>query len=291
VVAAVLGVVATLVWGTDFWLTVTIPLSDYPRSWIGFDEHWSMMFAQPIFVGLLATAMITMIAAVVRRDRAAVATPLFSYVVASWAVQTSVMTGVGAENHNLIEPVLATLLWIVAAERARAVAWPQAAVLAGLFVCVVLELRNTDASTYSYTNPTTTVFYVADREDVNARMRDLGIAGGRMLNFKNSQVPHDYAGVFVINDVWMYVTVLWETRPETVDRLVDAIQREEFDGVFVSPYIDAAVAAQEIGAYPWARIVHELFDHYTLAFHGPQVNLLTRRFRPPRRTVGGEPRR
>ncbi len=291
VVAAVLGVVATLVWGTDFWLTVTVPLTDYPRSWTGFDVHWSMMFAQPIFRGLLATAAVAIGATAARRDRAAVATPLLPYMLVSWAVQTSVMTGIGAENHNLIEPILATLLWLVGIERARRVGWLQVAVLAGLLACVVRELGNRDPSTYSYTNPTKTVFYVAARDDVNARMRELGIDGGLMLNLKNSQVPHDYAGRFVINDLWMYVTVLWDTRPETVDRLVDAIRREEFDGIFVTATIYPALAAREVGNYPWARIVHAVFDHYAIVFHGSAVNLLTRRSGPPGRAFPAEPPR
>jgi hypothetical protein len=96
-----------------------------------------------------------------------------------------------------------------------------------------------------------------------------------MLNLKNSQVVHDFPGDMTVNDVWMYVTVLWNSRPETVDRLIGAIDAERFDAIFVSPGVVSA--AHDPGQGPWARIIRAVFAHYAVAYHGEEVNVLTRR--------------
>ena len=96
-----------------------------------------------------------------------------------------------------------------------------------------------------------------------------------MLNLKNSQIPHDFAGDMVVNDVWMYVTVLWNTRPETVDRLVHAIDSESFDAILVSPGVLSA--EHDHGDAPWPRIVQAVFAHYAVTYRGGEVNVLTRR--------------
>ena len=105
-----------------------------------------------------------------------------------------------------------------------------------------------------------------------------GLDHGMMLNLKNSQVVHDYAGEFVVNDVWMYITVLWNTRPETVDRLIAAIEAERFDGIFVSSGV--VTAEHDVGNAPWPRIVHAVFAHYKVRLRGAEVNVLTRQSGP-----------
>lgn len=100
------------------------------------------------------------------------------------------------------------------------------------------------------------------------------------MNLKNSQIPHDFpAAQMNLNDLWMYVTVLWNTRPETVDRLVAAIEAETFDAVITAPGVMSP--ANNRRDLPWGRIVYALFAHYDVAFHGGEVNLLTRRPAPP----------
>jgi len=93
-----LGAAATAVWGTDFWFAVTIPLTDYPRDIGGFWVHWEMMFAQPIFVCIVGIAVVTLLAT------RTLAAPYLPYALVAWILQTAVMTGIGAENHNLMEP-------------------------------------------------------------------------------------------------------------------------------------------------------------------------------------------
>ena len=78
----------------------------------------------------------------------------------------------------------------------------------------------------------------------------------------------------VVNDVWMYVTVLWNTRPETVDRLVHAIDTASFDAILVSPGVLSP--ANNPGDTPWSRIIYAVFRHYAVTFRGAEVNVLTR---------------
>jgi hypothetical protein len=279
VVGAACGLAAWAYWGNGFWLAVTIPVTDYPRDIESFFVHWHMMFVQPIFVFLLATATVVTAAAIARERGAALATPFFAYMLFSWTLQTWVMTGIGAENHNLIEPVLATLLWIVVvARRSREtvrIDWAWALAVAALGLCVALEMRNPDRFSYSYTTPAKTARYVRARTAVEGALRTLGVDHGRMLNLKNSQVVHDFAGEMAVNDVWMYITVLWNSRPETADRLIHAIEAEHFDAIFTSPGVVSA--AHDPGQGPWARIIRAVFAHYALAYHGEEVNVLIRR--------------
>jgi nitroreductase len=238
-----------------------------------------MMLAQPLVRFMFGAALVATVVAFARHGWGVFATPYLPYVIVSWALQTAVMTGVGAENHNLIEPMLATLLWIVVATQDEAaplrIGWLYATALGALAVCATLELRNPDVKLWSYTDRARTERYVRERAAAQAALRSLGIEHGRMLNLKNSQIPHDFAGDMVLNDVWMYITVLWNSRPETVDRLVAAIGAERFDVVIVSPGVTTADPNRSDS--PWARISHAVFAHYQLAYHGGEVNLLTRR--------------
>ncbi len=272
-----LAAAATAVWGTDFWFAVTIPLTDYPRAMDSFWSHERMMFAQPIFVCIVGTAIVTLLAT--RR----LAAPYLPYALVAWALQTAVMTGIGAENHNLMEPVLATLLWIVVALQAApaplTLGWVRVAGIAALAGCTWLELQQKDVTLYSYADPVRTARYVHHRAEAQAKLRDLGFEHGRLLNLKNSQLPHDFPNAQMnLNDLWMYVTVLWGSRPETVDHLVAAIEAETFDAVITAPSVVSTGNNRRDSV--WGRIVFTLFDHYHLAFHGEELNLLTRRPRP-----------
>lgn len=277
-IGVALGAVATVYFGTDFWLAVTIPLSDYPRDLESFWAHWEMMLVQPLVRFVFGAALVATIVAFVRDGWGVFATPYLPYLALSWALQTGVMTGIGAENHNLIEPMLATLLWIVVATQDDAaplrIGWLYATALGALAVCASLELRNPDVHLWSYTDRARTERYVRERADAQAALQNLGIEHGRMLNLKNSQIPHDFAGEMVLNDVWMYSTVLWNSRPETVDRLVAAIDAERFDVVIVNPGLTRADPTGSDS--PWTRISRALFAHYAVAYHGGEVNLLTR---------------
>jgi hypothetical protein len=278
-VGIVLGAAATAYFGTDFWFAITIPLTDYPRDIESYWVHWRMMVAQPLVCFVLAAALVATAAAFVRHGRQVFATPYLLYALVSWVLQNGVMTGVGAENHNLIEPMLATLLWIVVAsqlgeERLR-IGWLYGVGLAALAGCTVVELRTAEPAQYSYTSPEHTARYVRERAGAEAALESRGIEHGRFLNLKNSQIPHDFAGDFTVNDVWMYITVLWNTRPETVDRLVRAIDQGTFDAVIVSPGVVSP--NNDVGDAPWPRIIHAVFGRYALAYHGGEVNLLVRR--------------
>jgi len=278
-VGVVLGAAATLYFGTDFWFAVTIPLSDYPRDWDGYRVHRDMMLAQPVFLWIAAAGVVATIAAVVQRRWRLLLAPYLPYVILSWGLQNAVMTGVGAENHNLIEPVLATLLWIVVVAQCEQpmlrIGVVRAAALAGLAWCVTLELQQTEARLWSFTDPAHTARYVRERDAARDAARRLGVEHGRMLNLKNSQIPHDFDGDMVLNDLWMYITVLWNSRPETVDRLVRAIQEETFDVVIVAPGV--IEVDPNPSDTPWTRISRAVFGHYRIAYRGGEVNLLTRR--------------
>ena len=282
VAGAVLALAATVYWGLHFWIAMTIPVTDYPRDIPAFFLHWRMMFVQPLFLLLLALALLLAVAPRPRRQRL-LATPFFVYALLAWTLQTWVTTGIGAENHDLVEPILATCLWITVAS-ARGMAaphldWRWGLGLTALALATALELTNRDPATYSATTPAKSARYVEARTAMRAALAVHGLDHGTMLNLKNSQVVHDYAGDFVLNDVWMYITVLWNTRPETVDRLVAAIEAERFDGIFVGPGVLSA--AHDVGPSPWARIIHAVFAHYQVAFRGSEVNVLTRRSAAP----------
>ena len=278
-VGIVLGVAATLRFGVDFWFAVTIPLSDYPRDWEGYRVHREMMLAQPVFLWIAAAGVVATVAAVVRRQWRLLLAPYLPYALLSWGLQGAVMTGVGAENHNLIEPVLATLLWIVVVAQHEQpvlrIGVVRAAALASLAWCVSLELQQTNTRLWSFTDPAHTARYVRERAAAQDAARRLGVDHGRMLNLKNSQIPHDFDGDIALNDLWMYITVLWNSRPETVDRLVRAIETETFDAVIVSPGV-VEVDPNPSDA-PWPRISRAVFGHYQVAYRGGEVNLLTRR--------------
>ncbi len=274
----VLAVAATARWGTKFWIAMTIPVTDYPRDLESFLLHWRMMFAQPLFDLLLCVALLVTVAGLATRRHPALATPFLLYALLAWMLQTWVTTGIGAENHDLIEPVLATFLLLVvtlSSAPALRLDWRWGLGLAALGVATALELANPDPATYSATTPAKTQRYVEARKAMRAALAARGLDHGTMLNLKNSQVVHDYGGDFVINDVWMYITVLWNTRPETVDRLVAAIEAERFVGIFLSPGV--LTAEHDVGTTPWPRIIHAVFAHYRVTLRGAEVNVLTRR--------------
>lgn len=278
-VGLVLGALATLCFGRDFWFAVTIPLTDYPRDWESYSVHWGMMFAQPIFRWIVAAGVVATLAAVVQRQWAVLVAPYLPYALLSFALQNAVMTGIGAENHNLIEPVLATLLWIVAVARhdrpVVRVGLVYAAGVATLAGCVWLEVHQPDRTLYSFTDPVRSEQYVHARTEAQEGARRLGIDGGRLLNLKNSQIPHDFTGDVILNDLWMYITVLWNSRPDTVDRLVRALEAEHFDAVIVSSGVVVVDPNPEDA--PWPRISRALFAHYRVGYRGAMVNLLVRR--------------
>ncbi|MCC6763643.1 MAG: hypothetical protein IT293_03190 [Deltaproteobacteria bacterium] len=279
-VGAVLGAAATAWFGTDFWFAVTLPLSDYPRDIESYWVHWDMMLAQPLVRFVLGAGAGATIVALVRDGRRACATPYLPYAGAAWILQNGVMTGIGAENHNLIEPMLATLVWIVVVAQGDGtplrLGWARAAGLTVLAWCVVLELGNPNTRLWSHTDPAHTARYVRERASARDALRALDAEHGRLLNLKNSQIPHDFeGGEMNLNDLWMYITVLWNSRPETVGRLLAAIEAERFDAVIVSPGV--VRVDPNPGDAPWPRISRALFERYRVAYHGGEVNLLTRR--------------
>jgi len=170
--------------------------------------------------------------------------------------------------------------WIVAAAQSDGpplrIGWLRAAALAALAWSTTAELANTNTRLWSYTDPVHTAAYLRARDDARAALERLGARTGSLLNLKTSQIPHDFhGGVMNLNDLWMYITVLWNSRPETVDRLVAAIEAERFDAIIVSPGV-VSPDPRRIDA-PWPRISRAVFAHYGVAYHGPEVNLLTRR--------------
>jgi hypothetical protein len=281
--AALFALAATLRWGTGFWFCTTLPLSDYPRDWESFFVHWRMMFAQPIFVLSVVVAAGLLALTLWRAPRALAHSPYFAYVACSWVGQTLLMSGIGAENHNLIEPVLATLLWMLATMRdggvlpesyRRAVRLGTAALLVTVVACVAVELQNPRWQDYAYTTLAHTGAYVRNRAEVSRALTELGVAGGQALNIKNSQVTHDFDLHINVNDPWMYITVLWQSRPETERRLTHAIETQYFDAVLTAPGVVSA--ADQTLDNPTQRLIRTIFRYYRLATHGREVNVLTR---------------
>ena len=281
--AALLALAATLRWGTGFWFCTTLPLTDYPRDWESFFVHWRMMFAQPIFVLLAVSAAGLLAITLWRAPRTLARSPYFPYMACSWVGQTLLMSGIGAENHNLIEPALATLLWALATLRDGRVfsTSPPGVVRAGIVAvicaivfCVGLELSNPRWRDYAYTTPAHTAAYVSTRAEIRRALADLGLMGGQALNIKNSQVAHDFDVRINVNDPWMYITVLWQSRPETERRLTRAIETQYFDVVLTAPGLVSA-AGQTLDN-PTQRLIRTIFRHYRVARRGIEVNVLTR---------------
>ena len=96
VTGAICAAAASATWGNGFWLAVTIPITDYPRDMEAFFLHSRMMFAQPVFLAIIAIA----VAAIAPGRRVALASPFLPYALIAWAAGTWVSTGVGAENHD-----------------------------------------------------------------------------------------------------------------------------------------------------------------------------------------------
>jgi len=276
--AGVLALAAWWYWGDGFWLAVTIPMTDYPRDWDSFVVHWHLMLQQPVFVLLVIVAAGVLVSVIYEAPGLVSGSPYFAYAVFAWAAQTWVLTGIGAENHNLIEPVLATLLWMIAIRSEMKVDsgldWRHATILGALAVCTAGELLYARRPDYSYTTSAKTEKYVRDRAQITAALRALGLEHGRMLNLKNSQVTHDFDGQMNVNDPWMYITVLWQSRPETAARLLRAIEGQYFDAVLVAPGLTSARGQTLDNATQ--HIIRTVFQHYELKVRGGEVNVLTR---------------
>jgi hypothetical protein len=274
---ALFAMAAWIYWGNGFWLAVTIPMTDYPRDWESFFEHCRMMVEQPVFVFMMTVAGMLLLRTAYAAPASLFRAPYFIYTCLTWMAQTAIMTGVGAENHNLIEPVLATLLWMTTVCQERSadlrLTWVRAAALLALIACVAFEIQNAPRRSYSYTTPAETERYVRDRAAITTALRRLGIEHGQMLNVKNSQLTHDYDGRMNVNDPWMYMMVLWQTRPVTVERLAQAIREQHFDAVLVSPGVTSARGQTENN--PIQHVIRTIFGYYELQVRGEQLNVLT----------------
>src|SRR6266404_3765463 len=173
---------ASAYWGNGFWLAVTIPMTDYPRDMEACFLHWRMMMAQPVFRAIGGIAIAATAASLVEWRRAAraaddahpraytsrvaIASSFLPYALIAWAAGGWVSTGVGAGNHDLLEPVLATLLWIVFVARQRrstVLDWPWVLAVTVLALAVAREMRNPDRGSYSETDAAATARYLDRR--------------------------------------------------------------------------------------------------------------------------------
>ena len=81
------------------------------------------------------------------------------------------MTDIGAENHNLVAPILATLLWIVYLVRRQHerlhLDWPWILAAVAFGRRIALRMRNPDRSSNSLTNAANTARYVRGWDAVN----------------------------------------------------------------------------------------------------------------------------
>ncbi|MBI3770587.1 MAG: hypothetical protein HY271_19125 [Deltaproteobacteria bacterium] len=275
--AAVLALAASIYWGNGFWTCIALPITDYPRDMEGFAVHWRQMVHEPVFLVILVAAAGLFVTAL---DLAPVtlvwASPYFHYLTLSLIAQSFALTGVGAWTHNLIEPVLAMLLWIAVASQelggAMRLDWRRAAVLAVIAGCVALELRSADRMEYSFTTMDQSAQYVFERARIARAMGALGLEHGRILNLKSCQAAHDFDGEIVLNDPWMYYMVLLLTRPATAARLVKAIEERSFDAILVPANLVSA--EQQPGDNPVQVVFRKAFTYYRIAIRGQRLNVL-----------------
>jgi hypothetical protein len=280
--AAVLGALATaatLRWGTGFWFCVLLPATRYPRDWPSFVAHWQDMLKQPLFSCLVLMVLLLSFS-VVKRSRAALFTdtPYALYVLISFAAQSSALSGIGASNHYFIEPVLVALLWLVFSTTRmpfeQLAHWKLGAGLTVIAICVILEFRYAEPAEYRYTTAVATAEHIRNRDWVIAETNRRGIPQGQLLNLKNSPVTFDYPGQMNVNDPYLFF-VLWETRQLSTEPLLRAISNRYFDAVFVAPGLVSGIGQ---GAdRPLQNVLRVLFQHYQLAIHGADVNVLTPR--------------
>ena len=283
-----LGAAATAWFGRDFWFAVTIPLTDYPRDVESYWVHWQMMVAQPLVRFVFAAA------ASRRSPRSCGAAgasriwrrPTSSTPPSPGRCRTRSVTGVGAENHNLIEPMLATL----ALDRRRGASSTRRGPLPDRLASTPpasprspppRSSRSGAADPSLYSTPTrarTERYVTSAPRPTAARWSAPGSRTAACWNLKNSQVPHDFAGDFTLNDVWMYVTVSGTRGPRSVDRLVQAIDRRTFDAILdLTGRGDrrSTTSATAVVAHHPRRL-----RNYASRTTASEVNVLTRRASP-----------
>jgi hypothetical protein len=276
---AVLAALATARWGPGFWFCVLLPAMQYPRDWPSFFEHWNDMWKQPVFTFIAAAIGIVSLAALIRRRTwLFTGTPYFLYVVMSVVVQSTALSGIGASNHYFFEPILAALLWLVWSSTQVSPGalfdWKLAGMLVVLSLCAITELRDRNSAEYRYTTAAATAEHVRNREWVIDQMNRRGIRRGELLNLKNSPVTFDYPGHINVNDPYLFF-VLWGTGGLSSEPLLRAIANHYFDAVLVAPNL--ASGRGQSADEPIQNVIRVLFQHYELAIHGPDVNVLTPR--------------
>ncbi len=279
-VVGTLAALATLRWGRGFWYCILLPLTHYPRDLEAFFQHWNDMWKQPVFTFIAATTGgASLVAFLLRGTTVFTATPYFMYFVISLAVQTRVLSGVGAANHYFVEPILAVLLWLVwlSTQLPRSVSsrWILAGIVIMLSVCGMSELRDRNTKECRYTTAANTAAHGRNRELVIEAMNRLGIHG-ELLNLKDSPVTCDYAreGRINVDDPYLFMA-LWDTGGLSTEPLLHRIRERYFDAVIVQSMLtsDAGQDPNE----PVQNIIHVLFQYYQVAIHGNDVNILTPR--------------
>ena len=272
VTGAVLALAASLMWGRGFWFCMALPLTSYPRQWGSVWQRVSFVLAQPVVLYLLALAGVGLILTATRRAWTPVRALLGLYMAAAWALQMGVMTGIGAAEHNLIEPVLATVLWIVVAVDARRGLVP-AALCATAALAALVELRTAPLELYAYTTPEATAEHLRQRDQARRAIDSLGLPGRRFLNLENSQVTHDFPGAVTVNDPFMFV-MLWDTGTVSTAPLLDAIRARAFDAVLLAPSLTSA--ANQRPEIPTQNVILTAFQYYRPAFRNELVSVLVR---------------
>jgi len=277
-VGALLAAVASYRWGRGFWFCILLPATNYPRQWDGFVVYWQQMAAQPVFLFIVAAALISSYRAACARSPSSLVTesPYFLYMLMSWVTQTIVLTGAGAAGHYLIEPVLASLLWSIRVLGGdafpRSPRWAVAVTAAVFLLCVGVEFRTPRGGPYFATTRQRTEEHLRHRDEIERELVRLQVDRNRMLNFRDSQISHDFSGTISVNDPFLYF-VLWEARIVDTAPLHRAIEHAYFDAIFVSPGLMSA--ANQDKDNPVQELIREIFRHYALRVHGAELNVLT----------------
>jgi hypothetical protein len=274
-VLGVLSALATIYWGRGFWYCIALPVSQYPRDWEAFFEHWDAMWRQPVFAFIAFALGGTAVAGLFRRTLF-VETPLFLFFVLSLAVQTGVLSGIGSANHYFFEPILAALLWLVWSStqlpRLPSANWLLVGVVGVLSVCAVSELRDQNTPECRYTTAADTAAHVWNRELVIDAMNQHGVHG-ELLNLKDSPVTFDYAreGRINVDDPYLF-TALWDAGGLSADTILRRIRERYFEGVIVQSMLVSA--AGQDPSVPIQNIIRVLFENYQVGIHGNVVNVL-----------------
>jgi hypothetical protein len=77
-----------------------------------------------------------------------------------------------------------------------------------------------------------------------------------------------------MDDPYLF-SVLWETGTLSTEPVLRAIESRYFDAVFVAPTL--ATGQGQSADEPIQNVIRVLFQHYELAIHGADVNVLTPR--------------